>query len=267
MTILNFNKCFLLFRRLSAYSLSCCYLILFSFGVLGAEREVDADADADTDTITIGTYGYRPHIKISDGSLQGRGINYLTKLVESAGYRPVYQVVPRKRLAHYLANGKVDMAFPIYEQEMRTSKQMSARPLLFETPGLCFRKEDFIPFLSVVDRWKSLDIVYAGGTEIIPFLAQNNNSLQPVFGTNIQDRLIKMLASKRAGAAYVANVFPMYNINSRFYKTIACSNFYGHSNPVHLAMSDKLDLSVRRSLRKSYKKLPHYAEFESESVE
>jgi len=248
-----------MFRHLAAYSLSCCCLILFSLKVFGDGN------DTGRRTITIGTYGYQPHIKIGAGSLQGRGINYLSKLIESAGYEPIYQVVPRKRLAQYLANGKVDMAFPIYEKELRDSNQISVRPLLFETPGLCFRKENFIPFLSVLDRWKNLDIIYAGGTEIIPFLAKNNASLKPVFGANIQDRLIKMLASKRADAAYVANVYPMYNINSRFYKTIACSNFYGHSSPVYIAMSDQLDLSIIRSLRKSYKKLPHYAEFELEA--
>jgi len=256
---LNFNKPSLKFRHSAAYLLSYCCLILFSLQVFGAV------GDTGRSTITIGTYGYQPHIKVSAGPLQGRGINYLRKLLESAGYKPVFQVVPRKRLAQYLANGKVDMAFPIYEKELRESKRMSVRPLLFETPGLCFRKENFIPFLSVIERWKKLDIIYAGGTEIIPFLAKNNTSLKPVFGTNIQDRLIKMLASERADAAYVANVFPMYNVNSRFYRSIACSNFYGHSSAVYIAMSDQLDLSVIRSLRQSYKKLPHYAEFELET--
>jgi len=253
---LSFNKRSLVFRHLVACSLSCCCLVLFSLKVFGE------GGDTDRSTITIGTYGYQPHIKVGAGPLQGRGINYLRKLLESAGYKPIFQVVPRKRLAQYLANGKVDMAFPIYEKELRESKRMSVRPLLFETPGLCFRKENFIPFLSVIDRWKNLDIIYAGGTEIIPFLAKNNASLKPVFGTNIQDRLIKMLASKRADAAYVANVFPMYNVNSRFYKSIACSNFYGHSSPVYIAISDQLDLNVIKSLRQSYIKLPHYAEFE-----
>jgi len=256
--ILNCNKRSLIFRYLAGCALSCCCLILYSL------KTFAEGSDTVGKTITIGTYGYQPHIKVGAGPLQGRGINYLSKLLESAGYEPIYQVVPRKRLAQYLANGKVDMAFPIYENELRNSKQMSVRPLLFETPGLCFRKENFIPFLSVIDRWKELDIIYAGGTEIIPFLAEHNTSLKPVFGASIQDRLIKMLASKRADAAYVANVLPMYNINSRFYKTIACSNFYGHSSPVYIAMSNQLDSSVIRSLRTSYKKLPHYVEFEIE---
>jgi hypothetical protein len=231
-----------------------CLLVVAPFQVLAEERLTNK-------TITIGTYDYLPDIEVNNGFLHGRGIDYLTKVVEGAGYKPIYQVVPRKRLAQHLENNEVDMAFPIYEEELLSARKMSIRPVLFETPGLCFRKEKFIPFLSVVDRWDQLDIIYAGGIEIIPFLRKNNARLKPVYGTNIQGRLIKMVASQRADAAYVANARSVYNVNSRFYHLIACSNFYGHANPIHIALSSQLDYGVMAALRKSHDELLHYEEF------
>ncbi len=220
-----------------------------------------AEQETGEKILTIGTYDYLPHVEERSGSLKGKGIDYLRHIVEAAGFKPVFQIVPRKRLAQYLANDEIDLAFPIFEKELLAAKKLSVRPVLFETPGLCFRKENFIPFLSVVDRWKELDIIYAGGTEIIPFLHNNNQQLQPIFGEDIQDRLIKMVASRRADAAYIANAFSVYNVNSRFYHLIACSNFYGHSSPVHIAMSEKLDQGVMEALQISHDRLAHYSEF------
>ena len=111
------------------------------------------------------------------------------------------------------------------------------KPITFEIPGLCFKKENFIPFLSATHLWKNLRIGFPGGTKLVSVLKKYNNnpnSLE-VVGSGLSSRLTEMLLKERFDAIYVQNVNQIYSIGGKYYDTIACSGFYGNLQPVYVA--------------------------------
>lgn len=183
--------------------------------------------------LVMGVYDYPPYIKISNsGEIKETWPQHFTESVEFNELKLV--AIPRKRLPVSLENGTIQLAFPIYEI---AELQPIGKPITYEIPGLCFKKENFIPFLSATHLWKNLRIGFPGGTKLVSILKKHNrnpNSFE-VVGSDLSSRLIKMLMKDRFDAIYVQNMTQIYSIGGKYYDTIACSGFYGNLQAVYVA--------------------------------
>lgn len=200
--------------------------------------------------LTVGVYSYPPLVNIVDGQISGSAIDDLGRIVRDAGYNVIYRDFPRARLVLALKRNDIDLAFPVYNSSSKDNSVLSREVSLVEIPGLCFRKDNFVPFLSAVNHWSQLNIVYPAGAETAPILKKYGRHLSPVFGDNVLERTIKMVASGRADAAYSPNISFVYNLSSKYYPYIACSSFFGYSTPVYIGVSNELPAVVVSNLRK-----------------
>jgi len=183
--------------------------------------------------MVMGVYDYRPYIKISNnGDITESWPQHFTESVKFNKLKLID--IPRKRLKFLLDKGIIQLAFPIYEIG---ELQPIGRPITYEIPGLCFKKENFIPFLSATHLWKNLRIGFPGGTKLVSVLNKYNrnpNSFE-VVGSDLSSRLIDMLMIDRFDAIYVQDLNEIYSVDSIYYDTIACSGFYGNLQPVYVA--------------------------------
>ncbi|MCJ8300530.1 MAG: DUF3365 domain-containing protein [Pseudomonadales bacterium] len=190
--------------------------------------------------LVMGVFDYPPYIKIeNNGDIKQSWPQHFTESVEFIDLKLVG--IPRKRLRGFLQNGAIQLAFPIYDI---AELQPIGKPITFEIPGLCFKKENFIPFLSATHLWKNLRIGFPGGTKLVSVLKKYNknpNSLE-IVGSGLSSRLTEMLLKERFDAIYVQNINQIYSIGGKYYDTIACSGFYGNLQPVYVAgLKDNLE--------------------------
>lgn len=224
-------------------------IVLVLAAIAISESAYTAPSEEHKLTLTIGVYSYPPMVNVTNGEISGTAIEDLGRIVKGAGYNVVYRDFPRARLIPALKRNDIDLAFPVYTTSDQDTSVLSRELSLVEIPGLCFRKENFVPFLSTIKQWSQLKIVYPAGMEPAPILKKYGQQLSPVFGDNVLERTIKMVASGRADAAYSPNISFIYNVNSRYYPYIACSSFFGYSTPVYIGVSSKLPPAVKDNLR------------------
>ncbi len=183
--------------------------------------------------LVMGVFDYPPYIEISKNTeIKEFWPSHFTQAVEFIDLTLVE--VPRKRLQGFLENGAIQLAFPVYDI---SELQPIGKPVTFEIPGLCFKKDNFIPFLSATHLWKNLRIGFPGGTKLISILKQHNKNpdSHEVVGSGLLSRLTNMLMKDRFDAIYVQNINHIYAIGAQYYDTIACSGFYGNLQPVYVA--------------------------------
>lgn len=215
---------------------------------------------ANAQTLMIGVSHYPPHIYAKNNKISGSAKNYIRQIVAAAGYKSLFLHSPRKRQYQLLTNGNISLAFPMQQNHGDDDNLniIGESPMNYEIPGLCFKKADYIPFLSLRERWRTLNILYPGGMKLIPILKKYNQNLTALMGERAIERSIGLVILGRADAAYVPNVNSIYHINSKFYPDIACSNFYGNSTSVYLVASKKLDNKIFKQLRQAYRNSDKY---------
>jgi hypothetical protein len=183
--------------------------------------------------LVFGVSGYSPYIEITNsGGIRHRWPQQFSKRVELDGLKLVN--IPIKRLRNALKNNKIQLAFPVYDID---ELQAVGKPITYEIPGLCFKKENFIPFLSATHQWKDLRIGFPGGVKLVSVLNKYNHNPKSseIVGSHVYSRLVKMLMLDRFDAIYVQNINQIYSIDSENYDTVACSGFYGNLQPVYVA--------------------------------
>ncbi len=233
-------------------------LVVALTSTVANNQEVAANDDS---SLTIGVFDYPPLITVTNGVIGGTAVEDLSKMLREAGsgYAAKFKTLPPKRLKQALIANNIDLAFPLYSDSIDDVSLLTPEPVLFEIPGLCFRKENFVPFLSTVKHWRFLNTVYPGGVEPVPILKKYGEQISPVFGEDVLDRTINLVASGRADAAYVANIFSVYNVNSKYYRHIACSSFFGFSSPVYIGVSKGLSSDTLEKLRQTKQRINLYS--------
>jgi ABC-type amino acid transport substrate-binding protein len=192
---------------------------------------------ASAETVTVGVIEYPPHINVKGKVASGHAIDYLTKVLKSAGLDPVFTAYPSRRAMSEFDSGNIDVLLPINEGIDKGKKL--TKPLFHVTPGLCFKKENFISILSANHRFKGVKVGYTDGTPYISDLTTGGANMSPIKGKDTLTRGIQMLKAGRYDAIYHPSPINVYNQESKDYDTVACSYFFGHSAKVFITTSSK----------------------------
>jgi hypothetical protein len=188
--------------------------------------------------IKVGVIEYPPHINVKGKVASGPAIDYMTSVLKSAGFDPIFTAYHSKRVMAEFDNGKIDVLLPIGANVDKGKKLDQA--LFHVTPGLCFKKENFISILSATHRFKDLKVGYSDGTNVLSDLTSSGANMVPIKGKDTLTRGIQMLKAGRYDAIYHPSPINVYNQDSKDYDTIACSYFFGHSAKVSVTTSARV---------------------------
>ena len=108
------------------------------------------------------------------------------------------------------------------------------KPIFHAIPGLCFKKENFIPILSATHRLDSLTIGIASGIKPLPIIEASGGVLVPLKGQDATNRGIDLTQRGRISAIYHLSPQKVYHSKNPLYKELACSYFHGYSTPVYI---------------------------------
>ncbi|MFT4924104.1 MAG: hypothetical protein ACI8WB_000182 [Phenylobacterium sp.] len=202
--------------------------------------------------INVGVVEYPPHINVKGKAVSGKAIEYVTNVLKSVGLEPKFTPYTAQRGMAEFQAGRIDLLMPIGE-DIKDVKKLS-KPLFHATPGLCFRKDNFISILSATHRFKGLKVGYTDGAVVVGDLADGGAKMVPIKGKATMKRGIDMLIVNRFDAIYHPDPVKVYNMDSPHYKKIACSYFYGHSKNVFISASPKLDGGKFDSINSAFTK-------------
>lgn len=220
-------------------------LFVFLCGIL-----IFLSKPAIADAYRVGIVEYPPHIRIDTSPPSGLVLEYVRKAMEKNMDSVSYSPLPLLRAITQLNSGQIDFLLTV--EEPHGSIPTLDRPLFKLVPGLCFKKENFIPILSATHRFKELNIGYVSGVDVASPLQNSGASLVPLTGTTTMDRGLAMLAAGRIDAFYHPNPVFTYHSNNPLTKKIACSYFYGLTTNIFVAISPKLTEIQRSHIQSSF---------------
>jgi len=186
--------------------------------------------------VKVGVIDYPPHAIVKGRVASGPAVEYITKVLKSAGMDPVFTGYPSRRAMSEFDSGNIDILLPINNNVDKGNKL--SRSLFHVTPGLCFRKDNFISILSANHRFKGMKIGFSDGTKVLSDLTSSGANMTAIKGKDNLTRGIKMLKAGRYDAIYHPSPINIYNQQSEDYDSVACSYFYGHSDKVFVTTSD-----------------------------
>jgi len=202
------------------------------------------------ETIKIAVVNYPPHIIVKDTKVSGPAIKYVNKILEKIKIKPSYIISPLKRAKRSLKFNKVKMLMVIGEAP-NTMKTLE-RPFFYVVPGLCFKKNNFIPILSAKNVLNGLRIGYPGGINIVQSIDRVKVKLKEINGADALSRGVKMLLVNRFDAFYHPNPKLVYHHKNPLSKKVACSYFYGHSRKIYIAVSNNISKKLLTKLNKYF---------------
>lgn len=203
--------------------------------------------------VKIGVVEYAPHITLKNNSVSGDAIDYMNRILRNSQIKASFVGYPLKRAIRNLKQDDIDLLMLLGEESH--GLKVFKRPMFFVVPGLCFKKENFIPILSAEHLYKDKLIAYPAGVKLVPTLFDSKAELKELNGGRLISRGLDMLKSNRIFAFYHPNPRLIYNKENPYYKDIACSYFYGHSTRVYIGISSKFDKTVLKKIEKSYEEL------------
>lgn len=207
---------------------------------------------AAADTLVIGVLDFPPYIQVKDGVATGRGIDFLNDTFGRKGYKITYKYYPSRRAAIELRDGGIDLLLPFFKDERSAGDMFFVRPLFYSVPGLCFKKEKFIPILSATHRFKNLRVGYRGGSSLVSPLKNSGADFKPLVGVDTFRRGMRMLLSNRIDSYYHPDPARVRNILKEFSKEIACSYFYGNATGMYIRVSPSLKKEKAKRLERIY---------------
>ena len=224
-------------------------------------------ATAAANDYRVGVVDYPAHVNVESKPPSGRVLEYVDKLLEKSGDKPIYVPLPLKRALEDLKRGVIDVLLTIEEPSADT--HTLDRPLFKLVPGMCFRKDNFIPFLSASHRFKGLKVGFVSGVEVPPILKNSGAELIPLYGSDTLNRGLKMVSTKRTDAFYHPNPVFTYHASNPVSKEVACSYFYGLTTNIFVAINPKMSEEVRGKLQASFDAAENeqsYTEFFTEQL-
>jgi hypothetical protein len=206
---------------------------------------------AQTTSIKVGVVDYPPHVNLATGRIDSSPlITYMTKALSSPNLSFKFIKLPGDRARLLLKQGDIDLLLPINKQQ--DAGKYFSKPIFHAIPGLCFKKESFIPILSATHRLKDLTIGVPAGIKPLDVLEEADAIVVPLKGNNTTERGIELTQRGRLSAMYYPSLQTVYHSKNPNYKALACSYFHGYSTPVYIVASDKLDLKIKEVLEQTY---------------
>lgn len=135
-----------------------------------------------------------------------------------------------------LQEGNIDLLLP-FDDDVDKDIKLLTKPLFHSIPGLCFKKEKFIPILSATHRFKALKIGVPVGIDVVSTLKDSGAHLITLQGNNTTNRGIDLTQRGRLDAFYHPSPLKMYYQNNQVFREVVCSYFHGFPNAVHIAAS------------------------------
>jgi len=200
-------------------------------------------------TIKIGVVDYPPHVNFNEELDKSPLIKYMNSVLLPLNYPLEYIKLPRVRASVELEEGRVDILMPI--PVIKDTIMTLSSPLFYAIPGLCFKKENFIPILSATHRFNDLMIGFPANSSLVFALKDSKANLIPLMGENAVNRGIELTQRGRFDAFYHPSPVQVYHRNTPKYKEVACSYFHGYSTPIYVAVAN---VQIYKLLNTAYQK-------------
>lgn len=202
------------------------------------------------ESIKVGLVEYPPHVNFKHDETEDKAYKYVDKVLKGLYINVEFIKFPNKRALVELRKGNIDLLFPL-DDSQKEVKRLS-RPLFRSVPGLCFKKDKFIPFLSATHLFNGLNIGTPAGTEVISALKNSSARLQVVEGSDALNRGIKLLLVNRIDAFYHPSPVKIYHYSNELSKQVACSYFYGYSAGVYIAVDANMSSDKYRLIDNAF---------------
>jgi len=189
-------------------------------------------------TIKIGLIEYPPHIDFKKPLSESKLFNYTRDVFKKHGITAEFVKYPNRRGIIELKKGNIDLLLPYDDSDK--SVTVLSNPLFYSVPGLCFKKEKFIPILSALHRLKGLEIAIPPGAPVVQVLKDSGAILVALQGSDIINRGITLTQRGRLDAFYHPSPLKVYHTGNKRYKELACSYFHGYESGVFIATSPKM---------------------------
>jgi len=209
-------------------------------------------AKVNAQVIRVGLIDYPPHINFDEDLLKSPLHQYIERTLQPLGFTIKYIKLPRERATIELFKGSVDVLMPV-PLENESMKRLSL-PIFHSVPGLCFKKENFIPILSAIHRLDDLTIGVPVSSTVVAGLTDSKANLLQIKGENATNRGIEMTQRGWLDAFYHPSPIKVYHRKNPAYKEVACSYFHGFSTPVYIGISSKLPQKTFNLINSTYQK-------------
>ncbi len=210
--------------------------------------------------IKIGIVEYPPHISFNDELNKSKIYNYFTLVLGHLDFDVKFYKYPQKRGIIELDKGNIDLLLP-YDGTGKDVRLLS-KPIFHSVPGLCFKKEKFIPILSATHRFDKLIIGVPSGVEIVNALRSSNAKLVNLEGEDAISRGIDLTQRGRIDAFYHPSPIKVYHHSNILFKEVACSYFHGYSKGVYVAASSQLKSSTFNDINSAFLKMMESLSYE-----
>jgi hypothetical protein len=189
-------------------------------------------------TIKIGLIEYPPHMDFKKEFSESKLIQYTTDFFKTHGLQAEFFKYPNRRGVIELKKGSIDLLLPYDDAEK--SVRVLSKPLFYSVPGLCFKKEKFIPILSALHRLKGLKVGIPPGVPVVSVLKNSGAILIDLQGSDVIERGLALTQRDRLDAFYHPSPLQVYHSGNKLYKELACSYFHGYESGVFIATSPKM---------------------------
>jgi len=194
---------------------------------------------------------YPPHVNVINGQIKGPVFQYLNNIFNTNFEHITFIPMPSRRAIRELNKGTVDLLFP-YEHKQKGGETIG-KPILNVVPGICFKKDKFIPILSAPGALNDLNIGVPPTLPLVPIFSRSSVNIKVIEGSDVLNRGIQLLLLDRLDGFYHPSPINVYHHSNPLAKKIACSLFYGYSEPVNIALSPKLSAEKSKQLKAVYK--------------
>jgi len=207
---------------------------------------------ANAQSLKIGLIDHPPHLSFDEDLKNSPLYQYINNILVPMGFTVDFIKLPRKRASIELSKGNIDLLLPTSVND-KTLKTLTS-PIFHSVPGLCFKKENFIPILSAIHRLDKLTIGVPINSSPVPALTESKAKLIPLNGKNATSRGIDMTQRGRIDAVYHPSPLKVYHRKNPMYKELACSYFHGYSTPIYIAVSDTMPTKLFNLINNAYQK-------------
>jgi len=202
--------------------------------------------------LRVGLVEYPPHLNFDMKNKDTPIFEYVDRWLNNLNVKIEYVRLSTERGITEIQNGNVDILFPL-DVEIEGVRTLQT-PLFHSVPGLCFKREKFIPILSATHRFNNLLVGVPTGVRIVSALENSRALIVELKGNDAIKRGIHLTQRGRIDAFYHPYPKQVYHRENPKYQEVACSSFHGYQNAVHIAVSPKLSKQMLDSIESSYKK-------------
>jgi hypothetical protein len=189
-------------------------------------------------SIVVGVVEYPPHINTLNGIITGPAITYMRNVLKKDYESVNFLKLPHKRGILELNKGSIDILFPIKKSEEH--QRYLSKSMFHSVPGLCFKKKDFIPFLSSTSQFNGLHVGVPSGINLVKSLMGSKAKITAIYGANAIERSVTLLLSSRIDSFYHPSPINIYHYSNPLSDKIACSYFYGYSTGLYIGLNSAM---------------------------